>query len=424
MTGTAVSRPVIAVAVHDGFYGCGTGAGYCNRALLDILPGLVRPGVRLVAIPIRLNPASSEYDHQWHQQTLATLNQAGAEVIPVGNSTGGRTRFGGLTNFCAACSAAAQVIDGLNPPEGRTIVITSDAPFYGLAPLLPPELRHALVSIAHATALLHAPGDSERISWEREGLQETARSGGHIAAISRYMRDHLATAYRIPGAAIVDLPSGLTRGEQHPAAQPAGTLLPPQARGRFLLSFGRAEPYKGFDDLLDALAILKTGHDDIPHTLIGAVTDGPPLTAYQQHLAHRIAAEQHDATLITRFTPDLRALLSHPALAAVIVPSRAEPAGRIPLDAFAAGASPVVATTAGGLAELLTEGETGYTAEPSSPRSLAAAIHRALAATLAQRAQMRSLGRRHLATRYDYQTSVQAFLRAVAPWAIADPQSM
>jgi glycosyltransferase involved in cell wall biosynthesis len=424
MTGTAGSRPVIAVAVHDGFYGCGTGAGYCNHALLDILPGLTRPAVRLVAMPIRLTPASSEYDHQWHQQAAASLDRAGAEVIPVANSTGGRTRFGGLANFRAACGAAAEIITGLNPPQGRTLVIASDAPFYGLAPLLHRDIRPGLVSIAHATALLHAPGDSARISWERAGLRETARSGGHIAAISRYMHDHLTAAYRIPSTAIVELPSGLTRGEQHPATSPAGALLPPPARGRFLLAFGRAEPYKGFDDLLDALAILRAGHDDIPHTIIGAVTDGPPPTAYQQHLAHRIAAEQHEATLITRFTPGLRVLLGHPALAAIIIPSRAEPAGRIPLDAFAAGASPIVATTAGGLAELVTEGETGFTAQPSSPRSLATAIHRALAASQAQRAQMRSAGRRHLATRYDYQTSVRSFLNVVAPWAIAGTQSI
>jgi glycosyltransferase involved in cell wall biosynthesis len=69
----------------------------------------------------------------------------------------------------------------------------------------------------------------------------------------------------------------------------------------------------------------------------------------------------------------------------VIVASRAEPFGRIPLEAYAAGASPVVATTAGGLAEVVTEGSTGYTALPADPRSLAAAIRRALAATPVQR---------------------------------------
>jgi hypothetical protein len=69
----------------------------------------------------------------------------------------------------------------------------------------------------------------------------------------------------------------------------------------------------------------------------------------------------------------LRTLLIHPAPAAVVVPSRAEPFGRIPLEAFVAGAAPVVATTAGGLAELVTD-QTGYSARPADAASLADAL--------------------------------------------------
>jgi len=76
--------------------------------------------------------------------------------------------------------------------------------------------------------------------------------------------------------------------------------------------------------------------------------------ASRRHLAHHVQ-------------PAIRALLDHPALAAVIVPSRAEPFGRIPLEAYATGASPVIATTAGGLAETVTEPLTGYTASPADP---------------------------------------------------------
>jgi hypothetical protein len=113
---------------------------------------------------------------------------------------------------------------------------------------------------------------------------------------------------------------------------------------------------------------------------LAAVTDGPPLTAYQRPLARRIDTGHLDITLHTTFSPGTRALLGHPALAAVIVPSRAEPFGRISLEAYAAGASPVIATTAGGLAETVTEPLTGYTADPADPPSLAAAIVRALTA--------------------------------------------
>jgi glycosyltransferase involved in cell wall biosynthesis len=153
------------------------------------------------------------------------------------------------------------------------------------------------------------------------------------------------------------------------------------------------------------------------------VSDGPPLTPYQRHLAGRITAAGLGVTLHTSFSPGFRSLLAHPGLAAVIIPSRAEPFGRIPLEAWAAGASPVVATTAGGLAEIVTEGITGYTAAPASPRSLAAAIGRALAAGPAQRQGLLSAGRQLTSARYNYHANVADFLTAVAPWALRSGQS-
>lgn len=423
MTTRSNQGGIVMVAVHDGFYGCGTGAGQSNRAFLRIVASLLAPAVRLAVLPVRLVPGSSEYDPAWHQQTTAILGEASADVVPVDNGTAGRTRFGGLDCFRAASGSAAASISRLLPRPGRVLIVAFDVPFFGLAPLLPPRVRPSLVNVARATAALQAPGDSGRIAWERTGLLATATAGGHIAATSRHIRDHLAAAYGIPQPSITDLTNGLTRAEQDPAPPLDTRLLPSAAEHGFLLSFGRAEPYKGFDDLLDALHILRTSGLRVPHTILAAVTDGPPPTAYQRHLAHRIAAGHLDVTLHTTFSAGIRALLGHPALAGVIIPSRAEPFGRIPLEAYAAGASPVIATTAGGLAETVTEPLTGYTASPAHPASLAAAIGRALTADSADHARMLAEGRRRAAARHDYHATVRAFLTRHAPWAISSPQS-
>jgi glycosyltransferase involved in cell wall biosynthesis len=125
--------------------------------------------------------------------------------------------------------------------------------------------------------------------------------------------------------------------------------------------------------------------------------------------------------MLTSFSPQITSLLSHPALAAVIVPSRAEPFGRIPLEAFAAGAAPVIATTAGGLAEQVHDGITGYTARPADPHALASAIRRGLVITAQDRDTMRAAGRELLAARYDYAATISAFMRENAPWAITAP---
>jgi glycosyltransferase involved in cell wall biosynthesis len=420
------ATPTIAVALHDGFFSFGTGAGSANRAFLTALIPLLAPGVRLVVLPVRLVPASAEYNPAWHARMQALIHTADGEIYPVDNGTAGYVRFGGVAAFRQACTSAAQIIGNqVLPHASQLLVVAFDTPFYGLAGQLPPSARPAVVTVVRSTAALHAPGDSARIGWDRDGLHATVTGGGRVAVISAHIRQHLADDYHIPPAALIDLPSGITGSDLQHTAAPGMPLLPPQAPAGFMLVMGRAQPYKGFDDLLDALFLLKARLISVPHTLIAAVTEDPQPSAYQRHLAQRITAGQLNATLITRFAPELRALLAHPALAAVVVPSRAEPFGRIPLEAFTAGAGPVVATTAGGLAETVTDDVTGYTARPADPPSLAAAIHRALSADTATRDRLRAAGRHLAATRYDHHRGVEAFLSARAPWAIrpaADPR--
>jgi glycosyltransferase involved in cell wall biosynthesis len=410
--------PVIVVTLHDGFCSFGTGAGSANRAFLTALTQTIAPGVRLVILPIGLGPTSTEYNPAWHAEMQALTEEAGGEVFPVDNGTGGHVRFGGVAAFQRASASAARIIRReVLPDVGRLLIVAFDTPFHGLSAHLPPSDRPAVVTVVRSTAALHAPGDSARAIWDRDGFHTTAAAGGRIAAISAYMRRHLADEYQIPGSALVDLPDGVTATEWQHTAAPDMSLLPARACAGFLLVMGRAHPYKGFDDLLDAFALLRCRQVRVPHIVIAAVTEDSELSAYQRHLAQRIRAERLDATLITRFAPGLRTLLLHPALAAVIVPSRTEPLGRIPLEAFVAGVAPVVATTAGGLAELVTDGKTGYTASPADPQSLATAIHRALSADAATRDRLRAAGRHLAATRFNHDQAVREFLSAQAPWA-------
>ncbi len=101
----------------------------------------------------------------------------------------------------------------------------------------------------------------------------------------------------------------------------------------------------------------------------------------------------------------------------MVIPSRSEPFGRVPLEAYAAGAAPVVATTAGGLAEQVIDGVTGFTAAPADPASLAVAIERALSLDARQRERMRAAGREVARTRFDHSLGIRRFFADFAPWA-------
>lgn len=93
-------------------------------------------------------------------------------------------------------------------------MVAFDAPFYGVAPLLPARHAARMVNVARATAALHGCDDHERITWERDGLLATAHAGGRVAATSRHIRQHLAGAYGIPSAAV---PGALVVLDKHPS---------------------------------------------------------------------------------------------------------------------------------------------------------------------------------------------------------------
>ncbi|HET9142523.1 glycosyltransferase family 4 protein [Actinophytocola sp.] len=409
--------PTIVVAVHDGWYGAGTGAGRTNRGFLRLVFEAIAEGIRLVVLPVRLVPGSGEHDPVWHRESLALVRES-VVVRPIDNGTGGMTRFGGVAAFRRlSANTAAMLCSDILPGAGPVHLMMFDVPFFGVMPLLPPGVAAHATVVPRSTALLHDPGNIERVVWERLGLQATVERGGRIAATSPFMRRHLCHDYGIADEAIVDLPNGLTpeelsapeAGEAHP--------LPDAARDGFLLAMGRAHPYKGFDDLLEAIRLLRDFEP--PHLLLAAVTEDRTPDAYQRRLAKRIADERLNATLLPVFHTGIRNWLTHAAMKGVIVPSRAEPFGRVPTEAFAAGAAPVIATTAGGLADQVIEGCTGYTAQPADPADLAAALARALRADPATIAEMRAAGRRFVRERMDYARTVRRFLATTMPWAVS-----
>jgi hypothetical protein len=59
---------------------------------------LLTTEVRLVVLPIHLDPTSPEHDPLWHAKVTTLLARTDAVVHPVGNGTAGQARFGGLTS--------------------------------------------------------------------------------------------------------------------------------------------------------------------------------------------------------------------------------------------------------------------------------------------------------------------------------------
>jgi glycogen(starch) synthase len=186
-----------------------------------------------------------------------------------------------------------------------------------------------------------------------------------------------ARAWRIGAAEVAAV-----RGDHSPAGTP------------LLVFFGRLEWEKGVHDLVAALPRIRARHPGTRLVVAGKGRQEEELIAVARK--HRVRrAVDFVGHLSDR---ELRATLA--AADAVVLPSRYEPFGIVALEAAAAGA-PLVASAAGGLAEVVVDGRTGVSFPPGNVPALAEAVHTVLADPVAARVRAKA-ARGRLAVDFDW----------------------
>jgi glycosyltransferase involved in cell wall biosynthesis len=200
--------------------------------------------------------------------------------------------------------------------------------------------------------------------------------------------------------------------------------------GKTVVTFiGRVAPEKGVHVLIEAMKTVVAAEPDTVLVVVGGISVQPPSprwiqaedekyrvfeelkTDYRRHLVRCASAiEDH-----VRFVGDVSHydLTAHYNLADIFVHPAVwnEPFGMIITEAMACG-RPVVSTRAGGIPEIVVDGETGLLADPGDPRSLADAVLQ-LVSDSARREAMGRAGRRRVADRFTWDHTAATFCRAV-----------
>jgi len=144
---------------------------------------------------------------------------------------------------------------------------------------------------------------------------------------------------------------------------------------------GRLEPQKRFDLLMDAVALLRPSRPDLRLVIVG---DGSLREELASHMAARNLA---DCCIFTGHTLDIAGV--HHAFDLFVQSSDYEGTPNAVLEAMALE-SPIVATGAGGTAELALDGLHGVIVPPGDARILADAITSTLADPRAARRRARA----------------------------------
>jgi glycosyltransferase involved in cell wall biosynthesis len=162
---------------------------------------------------------------------------------------------------------------------------------------------------------------------------------------------------------------------------------------------GRLSPEKGFSDLLEAARQVKARSPATGFVLFG---DGP----LRESLGRQIdAAGLVGRFVLAGFRNDLDGLL--PNVDVLVAPSLTEGLPNVVLEAMAA-AVPVVATTVGGLPELVEDGRTGFLVPAANPAALASCLGQLLDSAK-DRLEFGAAGRHRVARHFSFEAQALAY---------------
>ncbi|GAA1223084.1 glycosyltransferase family 4 protein [Prauserella halophila] len=197
-----------------------------------------------------------------------------------------------------------------------------------------------------------------------------------LITCSHAMRREVAQLFDLDAQTISVIHNGIEeRGWQVPAEEVATARERHSPDGApLLLYFGRLEWEKGVQDLLGALPEVRERHPGTRLVVAGIGRHHDDLVEQ----AHTLGMAE--AVDFVGHLPDLRLRAVLAAADAVVLPSRYEPFGIVALEA-AAARRPLVASTAGGLGEVVIDGETGLAFVPGDVPGIANAVDAVLADT-------------------------------------------
>ncbi|TVQ63910.1 MAG: glycosyltransferase [Phycisphaerales bacterium] len=381
-------------------------AGAEVHVVTDALPGLetraaeALPGVRVHAIDPDAGWAGVDAFGAWHQrrayavyETLLALHaERGFDAIEFPD-------YGGEGYFCVRAKEALAQFDGcvlvsrLHTPTAFVRELNRELS-------VPPEIEH----------LVHMEREQVRgsdlvLSPCRSLLQQVERRWSLRGDQAREVVHYPFDVATVGGAAAED--SGRVRASQSPST-PSGT--------RELLYIGRMERRKGVDLLVRAAGLVLAEHPDATLRLVGGDTlTGPFERSMREHLdkllrtlpsevASRICIEG------ARARDELPGLIDRAW--AVVIPSRWENFPNVCLEAMARGAM-VVASSAGGMAEMIEDARSGRLCSGDDAADLERALREALNTPPETRRAMGKAARERIAKICDPRTIAQRTRHAI-----------
>ncbi len=205
--------------------------------------------------------------------------------------------------------------------------------------------------------------------------ERIAAEADQIIAECPQDEEDLLNLYNARRDNISTVPCGFDSKELWPVSKTAARkLLGLKMDEPVVLQLGRMVPRKGVDNVIRAIALLRSAHDISARLLVVGGETGkpgsPPSTEMER--LHQIAEEEGVADLVSFVGQKSRDQIRYYYSAADVFVSTPwyEPFGITPVEAMACG-TPVIGANVGGIKFTVVDGKTGYLVKPKEPAMLA-----------------------------------------------------
>jgi glycosyltransferase involved in cell wall biosynthesis len=227
---------------------------------------------------------------------------------------------------------------------------------FALLDILPPARIKGLPVVGHMHSF--------------DGLDHRAagaalRRTDRVVTVCRAMENEIRERWGLPPERLETVPNGINAGAVRSAAGGEGDGE--GFDGRVIGTATTFHPDKGFDILLEAMSL---AGGDASRLKLAVLGDGPGRAEAQSRAS---ALGLGDRVLWLGYRPAPYGLMRRFEL--FVLPSRIEASPVSILEAMALGV-PVLATSVGGVPEMIEHGVSGWLAPPSDPETLAGALER------------------------------------------------
>jgi len=231
-------------------------------------------------------------------------------------------------------------------------------------------------------------------------------------SLTKSMKDDVITFTRMPPERVKVVPLGIDLHRFNPSRfkkKDAQQYFGLPHNKKIVGVLGRLDKLKGQHILLQAVPEVVKRHPHVLFLLAGDETTGEHgHKKYLMDLCRSLNIERYVTFL--PFTEDVPRMMA--ALDVFVLPSFCETFGLVVVEAMAMQ-RPIIATNAGGVPEIITNGKTGLLIKPQNAKDTARAIHRMLSNTALRTSLARS-ARTVALKRYDFDRCVDSLLGSLA----------